>query len=337
VKRFRISWLFVLAAALSFAAAVAAAPLPPLPGNPALGPQAPAAAGSPEAGAEHLTRGVVTIEREGRLIGVGTVLSGDGRILTALSALGASDFADVRYADGNAAHAKVGHRDKEWDLALLVPLSGRWTEGLRASELDPTTAELRALVATRPGRAALVPAHLRGAIDARAREGADALPGALDVELKGGVAIGAPVTDPQGGVVGVLIRACRPGDGGACSPITVAAPIAPIRLFLSRTPLNAVAPSPWLGIVGAPDTSGSSKGVRVMAIAPQSPAQKSGLKTSTDRAQADLIVAVDGQPVDTPEKLAEAISKHAVGETVKLLVLSAERFHEVSVTLRAAP
>ncbi len=322
---------------LAIAGAAGAAPLPPLPGGgaqPAPSGQAPPAAVSD---AEHLARGVVTIEREGRLLGVGTVLGGDGRILTALSALGASDFAEVRYADGSTAHARIAHRDKTWDLALLVPLSGRWTEGLRASELDPASTELRAVVATRPGKAALVPARLRGAVDARAREGSDTLPGALDVDLKGGTTTGAPVTDAQGDVVGVMVRLCKVQDAATCSPLAVAAPVSSLRQFLAHTPLNAVAPSPWLGIVGAPDTSGNTHGVRVMAVAPQSPAEKGGLKANADKNAADLIVAVDGQPVDTPEKLAEAISKHSIGETVKLLLLTGDKFHEAPVQLRAAP
>jgi serine protease Do len=319
---------------------VAHAGLPPLPG--AAPPQAsagPAGPVSPDAAApslERLTRGVVTLERDGRTLGVGTVLSGDGRVLTALSALGGSDAADIHYADGTAVHAKVGHRDKVWDLALLVPLSGRWTEGLRASEADPGASELRAFIATHPGHAAVVPARLRGPMEARAREGTDPL-NALDVELKGAASAGAPIMDGEGGVVGVLVRACRAADHGTCAPVVVAAPVSAIRQFLARTPVNAVTPAPWLGIVAEPDTTGSTHGVRVMAVAPQSPAEKGGLKTNPDRSQADLIVAVDGQPIDTPERLAELISKHAVGENVKLLVLSRDKFHEMTVTLRAAP
>jgi serine protease Do len=329
-----------------------AGPLAPLPGSPSQPSQA-AAQPSDASGLEHVSRGVVTLERDGRLLGVGTVLAADGRVLTALSALGPSDYCDVRYSDGSLVHARVGHRDKSWDLALLVPLSGKWTEGLRASEVDPATTELRALVATHPGRPTIVPAHLRGTVDARAKEGSDALANALDIELHGGggPTVGAPLMDSAGGVVGVLVRVCKvtlpaAGPNGAptpapatspCSPLLVAAPVASIRHFLAHTPLNAVAPSAWLGIVGAPDSTGNTHGVRVMAVAPQSPAEKGGLKANTDHAQADLIVAVDSQPVDTPEKLADFISKHPVGEHVKLLVLTGEKFREVLVTLHAAP
>ncbi len=318
------------------------AALPPLPGGAGATATAPQAAGAPASpppaaglSLERVTRGVVTLERDGRLLGVGTVLSGDGRVLTALSALAGSDAADVRYADGTVVHAKVGHRDKTWDLALLIPLTGKWTEGLSASELDPSATELRGLVASHPGHPAIVPAQLRGPIEARARDGGDTL-NALDVEIKGIPSFGGPITDAQGGVIGVVVRACKPADAGPCSPLTVAAPVAALRQFLVRTPLNAVAPSPWLGIVGEPDSTGNTHGVRVMAVAPQSPADKGGLKANTDRSHADLIVAVDGKPVETPERLAELISKHSVGESVKVLVLSGDKFHELTVTLRSA-
>jgi len=330
-------------------------PLTPLPGAPQASPSATAAVGDPSI-IERLSRGVVTVERDGRLLGVGTVLSGDGdgRILTALSPIGPSDTADVRYADGSVVHAKVGHRDKVWDLALLVPLTGRWTDGLVASMASPADALLQAPVASRPGRPAVVQAHLRGVFDARAKDSADVLRSALDIELRNASpTIGAPVTDPTGGVVGVFVRACQatlpavPSGGGPapsaaaalppCSPIVVAAPVAAIRDFLSRTPATAVVPAAWLGIAGVPDSASGTHGVRVIAIAPDSPAQKGGLKTDEDRSKADLIVAVDSQPVDTPEHLAEIISRHAVGEHVKLLVLSGGKFHEVAVVLRSAP
>jgi S1-C subfamily serine protease len=94
----------------------------------------------------------------------------------------------------------------------------------------------------------------------------------------------------------------------------------------------AVAPAPWLGIRGESDQGGSAHGVRVVAVAPQSPAEKSGLKSNSD-----IIMAVDGQSVDSPEKLAELIGKHAPGDTVKLLVSAEGRFREVAVALKPAP
>jgi serine protease Do len=76
------------------------------------------------------------------------------------------------------------------------------------------------------------------------------------------------------------------------------------------------------------------KGVKVMGVAPGSPAEKGGLKAGDNP---DTIVAVDGVPVETPEQLAEVIAKRAIGQQVKLLVFSGGKFREAQVTLRPAP
>jgi serine protease Do len=332
---------FVPLAALALLAGPAFA-LPPLPGS-----STASAAGGPPPGApapapgslEALKRGVVTLERDGKVLGVGTILIGDGRILAALSALGGGDLVDVKYADGSSVKGKVGHRDKVWDLALVVPQSGKWTDGLSASETDPTTVELRAFVPPRAGRVLQPIVQMKGRIDAKSPDN-DPVTGALDVEVKGGgvVPSGAPITDPSGAVVGVFVRACKTADAGKCSPIAVGAPVSALRSFLVKTPASAVQPSAWLGIVGAPDGAANMRGVRVLQVAPQSPAEKGGLKADADRTKADLIVAVDRQPVDSPEKLGEAIAKHNINDAVKLLVFGGDgKYREVTVVLKAAP
>jgi serine protease Do len=327
--------------------------LPPLPGQyaPPPGPAA-AAPALPTAQElyEHVRRGVVAIERNGVPLAIGTVLGGDGRILTALSGLGGAEGADVRYADGTTVHAKVGHADKDADLALLVPQAGKWTDGLTASEADPASSALRAMLPGKGAHLGPAEASIKGRTDAHARDGL-LLPQMLDVDLKAPPIAGAPLLDATGSVVGVLVRACKgtlpmpvdspwaawgnapqPAPKAACTPVVLGEPVNAIRSFLSKTPATAVAPAPWLGIRGEAASEGTSRGVRLTAVAPQSPADKAGLKPNTD-----VIVAVDGQPIDGPEKLAEAIGRHAPGDTVKLLVLGGGKFREAAVTLRAAP
>src|SRR5262249_26112459 len=89
---------------------------------------------SPE---ERAARGVVILERAGQPLALGVVLQGDGRILSALSPLGSGNDVEARYADGTSVHVKLGHHDRTWDLALLVPQSGKWSEGLVASSREP--------------------------------------------------------------------------------------------------------------------------------------------------------------------------------------------------------
>jgi serine protease Do len=342
--------------------------LAPLPGSEApAGAPANAGAGASDASTpggaplspqqlyEHIRRGIVAIERNGVPLALGTVLDGDGRILTSWSGLAGADTADVRYADGSTAHTKLGNSDKVTDLALLVPQTGKWTEGLSASESDPVGAPLRAILPGHGPRLAPTEVGVKGRVDAHARDGTP-IGRLLDIDVKGPVVAGAPLLDAAGGVVGVLVRECKGAAAAAqapalpwaawaasqeaaaekvappCTPVVLGAPVAAIRSFLAKTPASAVAPTPWLGIRGEKADSGSVHGVRVMAVAPSSPAQKAGL-----RPEADVIVAADGRPIDTPETLGTAIGKHAPGDTVKLLVYGDDKFRDVPVALRAAP
>jgi serine protease Do len=328
-------------------------------------PQAVPAA-TPQQVYEHVRRGLVGVLRNGSPVTIGTVLSGDGRILTALSGLGGASGADVRYADGTTVHAKVGRSDKSLDLALLVPESLRWKDGLTASEAPPAGLDLRAMLPG-PHWGALGPAGaaLKGPVDARAMTGE--LLHMLQFDVHGAPIAGAPLLDPAGAVVAVLVRACKGAAAAAvgaqapppadCQPVVVGAPISAIRAFLAPMAASAVAasdaspaagpvrtersvaapvapapsPTPWLGVRVQPETGGAVRGLRVSEVAPGSPAEQAGLKPG-----ADILVAVDGQPLVSGETLAAAIAKHVPGETAKLLVFGATKFRDVSVVLRQA-
>jgi serine protease Do len=338
-----------------------AAPLPPLPGSggePAgPPPSAPPSKAGPAATpaqapvevsgftADQVRRGVVQVEQGGRPLAIGTVLLKDGRVLTALSALANVEQPEIRYADGTVVKAKVGHKDKAWDLALLIPQSGRWLDGLVPTDADPQGAELRSFL-PKGGKLAPAPVAVKGRLDPKSREG-DVLRAALEVDLKGSTsAPGAPLIDGNGRVVGILVRACKdtpsaapppnaaPQAAAPCSGLTVGAPVYALRGFLVKTPANAVQPAPWLGLGGAPSAAGETKGVKVMGVAPASPAEKGGLKGGD---AGDTIVAVDGQPVETPEQLAEVIARRSIGQQVKLLLFSGGKFRETTITLRPAP
>lgn len=338
-----------IALLLAGGTALAAPPnLPPLPGAQSSGG---GGGGGVATDVDQLRRGVVQVEHGGRPIAVGTVLSKDGRVLTSLSALANVDAPEIRYADGTVVKAKIGHKDKNWDLALLIPQSGKWLDGLMPTDVDPQGLELKAFL-PKNGKLAATNVAFKGRVDARSKEG-DPLRSVLDVDVKGAPSVpGAPVLEPNGRVVGILVKACKdageaPKDEGkeakdanakakapACTPQVIAAPVYALRGFLMKTPATAVAPAPWLGLGGAPQVDGNVKGVRIVGVAPGSPAEKAGLKAGD---APDTIVAVDGEPVDKPEQLAQVIAKHAIGQTVKLLVYSAGKFREVPVTLRPQP
>ena len=110
-----------------------------------------------------------------------------------------------------------------------------------------------------------------------------------------------------------------------------------IRMLGSSTPmLYYFPPAAWLGIQGVAETSGVAKGVRVLGVHPQSPAEEAKIKGG-DRSERDVILAVDSVPVTSPEALADAIRAHGVGDKVPITLFSQGKYREVSVVLRAAP
>lgn len=320
---------------------VAPPPAAPPAALPSLGqadPRAPVAA--PPQGPtveEKAMRGVVVVERAGQVIGLGTALSGDGRILTALSPLGSGNDIDVRFADGKVVRAKLGHHDRMWDLALLVPQTGKWTEGLTASTRDPVRpdAVIRSYTASR-GKVAPGAMVIRGR---RTLLGADdvELPNALELGSRvSPLDLGSPIIDEDGRVVSLLVRGCSPNEGRPCTPVAFGVPINAIRSFLKTVPPTAVAPSAWLGIEGIADVATVVKGVRVQAVQANSPAAEAKL-VGGDATASDMIVAVAGVPVTTPESLGEAIRARAVGEKVSLLLFGQGKYREVTVVLRQTP
>lgn len=328
----------------SMALADVPAQLPPRKGAP------PAAAPRPEKGEkadpakkemsaeERAQRGVVTIERAGQAIGIGSVLMGDGRILTALSPLGPGNDLDARFADGTTSRVKLGHHDRAWDLALLVPQTGRWTEGLAASSrgaVRPDAGGIRSFSLAR-NKIASVPLILRSQ---RSILGGDDKPIDNAIEIGSRVNpldLGAPILDEEGRVLAILGRGCAPNDNRACTPVAFGAPISAIKTFLRTVPAGAVAPAPFLGIQGVPEAAGVARGVRILSVLPKSPAEEAKLRGG-DRADGDTIIGVNGAPVTSPEALADAIRAHGVGEKVMILVFGQGKYREVPVTLRAAP
>src|ERR1700722_3811990 len=164
--------------------------LPALPGTPRAN-VGPLASATPQALDDRVRRGIVLVEQHGDPIAVGTILGRDGRVLTALSGLAGAAAVDLRYADGSKVVARVGRSDKASDLALLVPQSPPWTEGLDASDVDPDGTELHAMLPSRGGQLGATAAEVRGDVAAHG-EKAQPTVRMLDVSVKAPTLAGAP-------------------------------------------------------------------------------------------------------------------------------------------------
>lgn len=109
--------------------------------------------------------------------------------------------------------------------------------------------------------------------------------------------------------------------------------------------------APWMGINGISVTAeiaqflglGDERGVLVMNVVADSPAEKAGLKgAGVGMGQgrfltADVIVAVNGTAVSTMEELVSEIQRADVGDTLNLTVFRNGERQEIPVTLAARP
>lgn len=278
--------------------------------------------------------GVVTLERGGKVLGLGTVLNGDGRILSALSAVAPGTGVQARYSDGKTVQVRVGHADAATDLVLLVPDSDRVKSGLKAARVPATEAgALQSFmpVAGRPAvpRAAKAKGPLEITNAGKKLAGTE-LESAMDAS-----ALGTPFIDANGDVVAVAVRGCATRKQGPCAPVIYGADVTTIKTFLRGAPPSSGIPRAFLGAEGETDSTSPAQGVRVTRVAPGSPAAAAGLRAGKDARSSDVIIAVDGNPVASSEALGREIAARSVGEVVDLLVFSGGRFRHLTLVLGA--
>jgi S1-C subfamily serine protease len=102
---------------------------------------------------------------------------------------------------------------------------------------------------------------------------------------------------------------------------------------LQRVPAEAT----WLGVEAAADEVQGLHGVRIVSVAPTSPAAFAGVRPGPNALEADLVIAVDGTPVASPAALNEAVRARTTGDSVELLLYGMGRFRHVTIKPRPAP
>lgn len=284
---------------------------------------------------ERARQGVVVLERQGKPLALGAVLDGDGRILTALSPLATGNFLSARYHDGSVAPLKLVHSDRGWDLALLAPSAGAdkpiKKTGLRAAKLASFVGLQGFALIAPPNTITAQPAALKLA---PGMLGGDSKSLAEAYELGARPAyVGGPIVNSAGEVVALVARACVAGAAIGCVPAPYGAPVTALKQFLRSVPAEAS----WLGVEVVGDELKGVRGVRVSAIAQDSPAAAAGLRPGSSAAQADLIVAVDGAPVASLVELNDAVRSRATGDSIELLLFGMGRYRHVSVKPRPGP
>jgi len=275
------------------------------------------------------------LERSGRPLAVGTLLNGDGRILTALSPLTHGNQLDARYPDGRVLHVRISYSDRAWDLALLTPEGDARHAGLRATR-DPAPAagaKLKTIGYVRDKALGATDQTIKAVTTLHGGDSAD-LTDALELGVNPKPTdIGAPLINDKGEVVAIIARACSPADKVGCTLAPYAAPVSAVRGFLRSVPMRH---GPWVGLETVAFDAGIARGVRVAAVAPDGPAANAGLHAGPP-GMADVVLAVDGTPVASTQAFSDAVENHAPGAPLRLLVLSEGRYREVGVIVHEPP
>jgi 2-alkenal reductase len=134
---------------------------------------------------------------------------------------------------------------------------------------------------------------------------------------------GGPLLDSFGRVIGVTTAILSPS--GSNAGIGFAIPIDTVNRVVPQLIARGRVPTPGIGIVAANEALATRLGVEGVVIvrnAPGSPAERAGLRGLDTQAGTvgDVIVGIDGKPVQRLSDLTDEIERVGVGQSVRLSV-----------------
>lgn len=268
-------------------------------------------------------------ERRGS--GSGFIIREDGYLVTNAHVVGEAERIQVRLYDGRRFEARLVGLDERVDLALLKIEA----KGLPVAALGDSNR-------TRVGELVLALGHPFGleqtvSFGIVSRKGAPlqvAAPGFDFIQTDAAVNpgnSGGPLVNMAGEVVGVNSMAARNGTIGFAIPVNL------VKALLPQLAEKGKVEWGWLGVSIAElqdeDTAKlglkEPKGVLIRQVVAGQPADQGGIRAN------DVVLSVDGSPVEGPRDLQRIISSTPVGRTVKLSVFREGKETELSVTVGA--
>ncbi|OHB77315.1 MAG: hypothetical protein A2Z34_00250 [Planctomycetes bacterium RBG_16_59_8] len=258
----------------------------------------------------------------------GTVIGEEGLIVTSFfNVAGTVKKIVVTFHDGRTLEGTMLGYDQERDIALI----GVATKGLAVLERGSTSAlrqgEPVAAVG-RPSSSAEATLNV-GIVSAIHRWEDTAIQ--TDAELNYGN-VGGPVVDRNGKLLGVACHIDNRAFWGQSSGVGFATKIEEIDKLLPRLKAGEKIEKrkrPSLGVMAAEDPAG--RGVSIMQVTPDSPAAQAGIR------EGDIIVDMEGEPLETPEELAAQIRRKKIGDEARLTLLRGGERLTIVVRLGEAP
>jgi S1-C subfamily serine protease len=244
--------------------------------------------------------------------GSGVVATPEGHVLAAAHVVLGAEKLTATFPSGHRAAAEIAGMDAEAGLAVLriTPFPGM------------PVAVLGSARDLKLGQACIAVGSQGGALRAVGIGIVEALPPfeayweyKLDRAIQTDAMIhpvspGSPLLDADGRVIGIL--AFTPPDTQEVTfaiPIDLVTGVLPELIGMGR--VTSRAPRPWLGTY----TVTTERGVGVVGVTPGSPADRAGVR------QRDLILQVNGVPVESRGDFYTTLWRGKVGDPIELILL----------------
>lgn len=291
--------------------------------------------------------------------GSGFVWDKTGHIVTNYHVVQDAEEVDVTFLDGVTVLAEVVGTDPDSDLAVLnVERSGDRLTPVELGDADKVFVGQRAIAIGNPfGQEWTLTTGVVSALGRTQPSGTSqfSIPEMIqtDAAINPGNS-GGPLLDREGHVIGVntlILSEDRASAGvGFAIPVNIVSQIVPVLMEEGE---YAYA---WLGIVGRDldretaltmNLPADQRGALVIEVAEDGPAEEAGLRGSDEtinrngaalQVGGDVIVAIDGQPVDTMDDLIVYLVEDArPGQRVTLTIVRDGEERTVGVTLGERP
>ncbi|MEI2776683.1 MAG: trypsin-like peptidase domain-containing protein [Tetrasphaera sp.] len=300
------------------------------------------------------TPSVVAIKLQvqgGTAQGSGVVIDSAGHILTNNHVVDGADEGsiEVTLSDGRILAATVAGTDAATDLAVITltdppsglkPIAFGDSDALKVG--DPVMAVGNPLGLASTVTTGIVSA-LNRPVETQEQSGNFGQTSATQVvtnAIQTSAAInpgnsGGALVDGAGRLIGINSSIASTGSSGGNIGIGFAIPVNEARAIADQLIKTGKATHAYLGVNlddgEAKDGSATLAGAQVSRVEPDTPAQQAGMRDG------DVVVAVDGEPVESAISLIGHIREQTVGGTVTLTVIRDGQRQEISVTLAARP
>ena len=277
--------------------------------------------------------------------GSGFVWNKQGHIVTNFHVIYGADAIKVTLADRSEHLAKLVGADPDHDLAVLqIQVPESQLEPLAVGTSHDLRVGQKVLAIGNPF--GLDHSLTTGVVSALGRTIKSMSNRTIEGVIQTDAAInpgnsGGPLLDGNGRLIAVNTQIISPS--GAYAGIGFAVPVDTVNRIVPELIKHGKVIQPGLGVSLVPDAMARRWGIKGLIIGRVSrggSADRAGLRgakeTTTGRIElGDILVAVDGKPVETVDALMDIMEKHKVGDRVTVEVLRSNKRQSVEVVLQA--